>query len=297
MHIPDFEIHEAASMLDASRLLSEHAPGARVLAGGTDLLVDLKSGRDTASTRHLHPQYPRVANDPHGRPRPDDWRNRHACRSRRIRRVHAGLPPHWRRNDSDGGHPDQQHGDSWRQHRQRRALRRPPPDPHRHGIASVDARIYEQPRGRSRSKSFSSPHVRPLGTTMRCSRPSSSRHQDPCADRHMRGSPCGKATPSPWPASQPGSTLTQRRFSTRSARISMSAVAPTPGLVEVGGPERSSGVNLTKQPLRPRRTPQPKAAQPICDVRGSAEFRLEIVGVLTRRAVKRAHERAKEAAR
>ncbi|VAX42867.1 hypothetical protein MNBD_PLANCTO03-1529, partial [hydrothermal vent metagenome] len=49
MYIPDFALHEATSVQEASRLLAAHGPGARVLAGGTDLLVDLKSGRDRAS--------------------------------------------------------------------------------------------------------------------------------------------------------------------------------------------------------------------------------------------------------
>lgn len=45
MYIPDVELHEASSLSEASALLARHAPDARLLAGGTDLLVDLKTAR------------------------------------------------------------------------------------------------------------------------------------------------------------------------------------------------------------------------------------------------------------
>ncbi|MCH7701531.1 MAG: xanthine dehydrogenase family protein subunit M [Planctomycetes bacterium] len=48
MYLPDFELHEAQSPAEAAALLAEHAPDALLMAGGTDLLVDLKTGRRTA---------------------------------------------------------------------------------------------------------------------------------------------------------------------------------------------------------------------------------------------------------
>jgi carbon-monoxide dehydrogenase medium subunit len=45
VYLPDFELHEAASLDEASELLGRHAPDARLLAGGTDLLVDLRTAR------------------------------------------------------------------------------------------------------------------------------------------------------------------------------------------------------------------------------------------------------------
>lgn len=45
MNLPDFELHEATSLEEATDLLARHGSSARLLAGGTDLLVDLKSGR------------------------------------------------------------------------------------------------------------------------------------------------------------------------------------------------------------------------------------------------------------
>jgi carbon-monoxide dehydrogenase medium subunit len=51
MHIPDVELHQAGTLDEAASLLAHHSPDARLLAGGTDLLVDLKTGR--VSARHL----------------------------------------------------------------------------------------------------------------------------------------------------------------------------------------------------------------------------------------------------
>lgn len=48
MYLPDFELHEAQSPAEAAALLAEHARDALLMAGGTDLLVDLKTGRRTA---------------------------------------------------------------------------------------------------------------------------------------------------------------------------------------------------------------------------------------------------------
>ena len=51
MYIPDVELHEATTLEEAAALMKRYAPDARLLAGGTDLLVDLKSGR--VSVGHL----------------------------------------------------------------------------------------------------------------------------------------------------------------------------------------------------------------------------------------------------
>ena len=46
----EFEYYEPASMPEAVQILSAAGDGARVLAGGTDLLVDMKMGRMRPST-------------------------------------------------------------------------------------------------------------------------------------------------------------------------------------------------------------------------------------------------------
>jgi len=43
MYIPTLELHEAASFEDATALLSRYSPDVRLLAGGTDVLCDLKT--------------------------------------------------------------------------------------------------------------------------------------------------------------------------------------------------------------------------------------------------------------
>ncbi len=51
MYIPEFDLHECKTLEEASSLMRRLAPQARFLAGGTDLLVDLKTGR--IATTHL----------------------------------------------------------------------------------------------------------------------------------------------------------------------------------------------------------------------------------------------------
>lgn len=48
MYMPTVEFHEASSLDDAAGLLRRYGTEARLLAGGTDLLVDLKAGRQAA---------------------------------------------------------------------------------------------------------------------------------------------------------------------------------------------------------------------------------------------------------
>ncbi len=51
IYIPALELHEAASYEDATALLSKYSPDVKLLAGGTDVLVDLKTGGN--GVRHL----------------------------------------------------------------------------------------------------------------------------------------------------------------------------------------------------------------------------------------------------
>ncbi len=75
----------------------------------------------------------------------------------------------------------------------------------------------------------------------------------------------------------------------REARIALGAVAPTPIRV----PQAEAilvGKTLTEKAIEEAAEQAAEAARPISDVRGSAEYRKEIVKVLTRRTLKRAWE-------
>ena len=48
MYIPDFQLHKPSTLDQAGALLKQYGLDARLLAGGTDLLVDLKTGRVVA---------------------------------------------------------------------------------------------------------------------------------------------------------------------------------------------------------------------------------------------------------
>ena len=94
-------------------------------------------------------------------------------------------------------------------------------------------------------------------------------------------------------ASVAASMLLDSNDTVREARVVLGAVAPVPMLAE------SAGAGLVGQPpdenaFRRAGDAAMKAAEPISDVRGSADFRRELVGVLTRRALAGACRRARE---
>jgi carbon-monoxide dehydrogenase medium subunit len=82
----------------------------------------------------------------------------------------------------------------------------------------------------------------------------------------------------------------------RDARVVLGAVAPVPKLVEAAG-AALCGQPAEEDAFRGAAEAAADAAEPICDVRGSADYRREVVGVLTRRALATAHRRAKETRR
>ena len=78
-----------------------------------------------------------------------------------------------------------------------------------------------------------------------------------------------------------------------SARVALAAVAPTPVLAEEAG-QWLSGKPATEATYLEAGELAKRSASPIDDKRGSAEFRTHLVGVLTKRTLARAVERARQ---
>ena len=77
------------------------------------------------------------------------------------------------------------------------------------------------------------------------------------------------------------------------ARVSLGAVAPTPLLVGEAATELE-GRELDEGAIEKAAAAARAAARPITDMRGTVEYRVHLAGVLTRRALEKSLERAKE---
>ncbi|MBM3945153.1 MAG: xanthine dehydrogenase family protein subunit M [SAR202 cluster bacterium] len=78
----------------------------------------------------------------------------------------------------------------------------------------------------------------------------------------------------------------------KEARVTLSAVAPTPLFVKAAG-DAMKGKAADAKAIQAAADAASKAAKPITDMRGTAEFRTHLCEVLTRRALETAIKRAK----
>jgi CO/xanthine dehydrogenase FAD-binding subunit len=88
-------------------------------------------------------------------------------------------------------------------------------------------------------------------------------------------------------------TLDEGRNRCTAARVALAAVAPTPLLVAEAGAALVDG-ELSDALIDKAAALARAAARPISDMRGDAEYRRHLVGVLTKRALRSAIARAKE---
>lgn len=79
-----------------------------------------------------------------------------------------------------------------------------------------------------------------------------------------------------------------------SARIALASVAPTPVYAKAAG-DMLAGKPVSEESIQQAAEAARSAAKPISDMRGTAEQRVHLVGVLTARALRKAVERAKVA--
>ena len=78
-----------------------------------------------------------------------------------------------------------------------------------------------------------------------------------------------------------------------SARVALASVAPTPLPVEEAG-AALAGRDVTEDAINDAAEAAMAAARPITDMRGTVDQRRHLVGVLTRRALRGAIQRARE---
>lgn len=291
--MPDITMHEAATLAEASELMSRYAPDARYLAGGTDLLVDLKAGR--VGVQHVI-SIKRIAGHDDVTFAADGLRIGAMTTITRLCRAVDAMGPFAPILDASREMAAQQ-------------IR---------NMATVGGNL---------ASAVPCADLPPILMVMDASVVLWS----PTGERTvhlgdfflgprrtaLRGDELLTAVIVPRPS--PGSGAAYERFALREgnaiavasvaaglclrddgvicdARITLGAVAPTPLPVEAAA-DCLVGRPLDEDTCNEAATAAAAAAQPICDVRGTADFRRDIVGVLTRRALGKAHARATEAAR
>jgi len=289
--MPDITMHEAATLEEATALMSRYAPDARYLAGGTDLLVDLKAGR--ISVQHVI-SLGRIEGHDDVTVTDDGLRIGVMTTITRLCRAIDASGPFAPILDASREMAAQQIrnmatvGGNLASAVPCADL---PPI-----LMAMNALVVIWSPGGERTLRLDDFFVGPRQTA-------------------LKGDEVLIAVVVPTPRS--GSGAAYERFAlrhgnaiavagvaaglcmydndaVREARVVLGAVAPTPLPVEAAA-DCLVGHPLDADSFSKAATAAAASAQPICDVRGTADFRRDIVGVLTHRALAKAHARAKEA--
>lgn len=319
MYLPDFTLHQPGSLEEAGTLLARLGPGARLLAGGTDLLVDLKTGRtasphlvsinriaelcgltETAAGLRIGAltTITQLDRAPLVRqrwsPLLDATREMAAPQIRNVATVGgniasavpcADLPPILIALHASVV--------LWSPGEPRTSVCADPRTPE---MSNHSKTARTEVRGSVREV--------PLDTFFRGARQTVRRDDEVLTAVLVPRPPPGYGAAYARFALRDGNAIAvaavaaairlDREHLVRDARIVLSAVAPIPLLIESAAAEllaRRPNEDVFSRAAHVAR----KAAEPISDVRGSAEFRRELVAVLTRRALAVAHSRAQEA--
>jgi len=328
VYLPDVELHEAATLDEAAALMAHHAPDARLLAGGTDLLVDLKTGRvryghlvslnridalhgisETSDTLRIGAltTVTQLDRSPIVRERfspiLDATRKMAAPQVRNVATVGgniasavpcADLPPILTAMNASVA--------LWSPTGQREVpldafFAGPRQTVRRHDEVLTAVLVPKPPPGfgaayaRFQLRDSNTIAVAAVAASLTLEVPPTASEIPPTtsvarASRPWRHRRDGGATGSSGRTAESETTV-------REARIVLGAVSPTPKLVPDAG-DMLVGSPLDEDVIERVSTAAIKAAEPISDVRGSAEFRCEIVGVMTRRALNTAYRRIKE---
>ena len=288
MHIPSIEVHRAASLEEAGALLGRYSPDVRLLAGGTDVLVDLKTER----YRVGHLVALQGVGTLRGILRQTDGSLRIGAlttiteldRSTLIAGAYAALrdatsqmaTPQVRNAATVGGNV---------------AGAVPCADLPPILIAMNAAALAWSPRG-ERSIALEDLILGPRKTLLR--------EDELLAGLHVPVPPARfgaayarfalREANAIAVAGVAASLVLNDDGTGKSARIALCAVAPTPKLVKPAG-EALVGRALTRATCDKAAEAAMNAAEPITDLRGSAQYRRQLVGILTGRAIAAARQR------
>jgi carbon-monoxide dehydrogenase medium subunit len=291
VYVPDIELHEAATLEEAVTVTARYGSDARLLAGGTDLLVDLKTSR----IRVTHLVSLRRLDGLRGVAETDDTLrigalttitqlgNSSAVRERYSPLLDAArqmAAPQIRNAATVGGNI---------------ASAVPCADlPPLLGVMRASVVLWSQ--GGEREVPLDQFFLGPRQTVRR--------NEEVLAAVLVPRPPRGFGAAYARFALRDGNAIAAAsvaaalRLDPRNlitdARIALGAVAPIPKLVEAAAAELR-GRKVDESAFARAAVAARRAAEPISDVRGSAEYRRELVEVLTRRALTAAYHRAQEA--